>query len=337
MSAPVVVGAGRLTLDVLVRDGEPRELARAQAGGTCGNVLTNLACLGWDAYPLADVGHDEAGRRYRRDLERWGVRLDLVADCADQETPVIVHHLRDGEHSFSSRCPFCGYDLQYYEPVPLGRVEERLPRVPRADVFFFDRDSPGSLLLARHCRDQGALVVYEPNYAGPESQLDEALAVAHVLKFSRDKLGELAESGRLDGPELIIETLGGDGLRFLDRRVGEWEHLPAYRVPVVRDAGGSGDWCTAGFLCLNRVNRGEQYREALRYGMALGAWNCAFEGARGGLYHVDRQTMMRDVLRLAMGEVFDPMDSAGRSTLDEAGAFCPGCRQGSLANTSPAT
>jgi fructokinase len=323
MTAPIVVGAGRLTLDVLVRDGEPPALARAQGGGTCGNVLTNLACLGWDAYPVADVGDDDAGRRYRRDLERWGVKLDLVESHADQETPVIIHHLRGGKHSFSSDCPFCGYRLQYYEPVPLRRVEAWLPRLPRADVFFFDRDSPGSLLLARHLRERGALVVYEPNYAGPESQLGEALAVADVLKFSRDKLGGLAESRRLDGPSLVIETLGGDGLRFLDRRAGGWEHLPAFRVPAVRDAGGSGDWCTAGFL--HRVRQGDGYRDALRFGQALGAWNCAFEGARGGLYRVDRPTMMRDALRILHGEVFDPADGAGPSTLDEAGAFCPRC------------
>lgn len=325
MTAWVVVGAGRLTLDVLLRDGQPRQAAVCQAGGTCGNVLTNLACLGWDAYPLADVGDDAPGRRYRRDLGRWGVKLDLVSTYPDQETPVIIHHLHGGgEHDFSSRCPFCGYQLQYFEPVPLERVEQRLPSVPRAEVFFFDRDSPGSLRLARHCRERGALVVYEPNYAGPESQLDEALAVADVLKLARDKLGGLAESRRLDGPRWIIETLGGDGLRFLDTRAGTWEHQPAFRVPVVRDPGGSGDWCTAGFL--HRVRQGEGLREALLYGQALAAWNCAFEGARGGMYRVDRETWQRDVLRLAAGEVFDPMENAGPSTLDRAGAFCPGCR-----------
>ncbi|MFO0844415.1 MAG: carbohydrate kinase family protein [Gemmataceae bacterium] len=323
MTAPVVVGTGRLTLDVLVRDGEPRELARAQSGGTCGNVLTNLAYLGWAAYPLADVGDDDPGRRYRRDLDCWGVRLDLVQSYPEQATPVIIHHLRGG-HEFSSRCPFCGHTLQYYEPVPLERVEARLPRVPRADVYFFDRDSPGSLRLARHCRERGALVVYEPNYAGPDSQLDEALAVADVLKFSHDKLGGLAETRSLAGPRLVIETLGGEGLRFLDTRVGRWEHQPAFRVPVVRDAGGSGDWCTAGFL--HRHWQGDDFGEALRFGQALAAWNCAFEGARGGLYRVGRKTMMRHVLQLATGEVFDPMEGAGPSTLDEAGAFCPVCR-----------
>jgi fructokinase len=341
------VGTGRLTLDVIVRDGATPAETRSQAGGTCGNVLADLAYLGWRAYPLADLGDDDPGRRFVRDLARWGARADLLRHYPDQETPVIIHHIRRADggaaHSFSSRCPFCGRRLQYYEPVPLARVEERLPLVPRASAFFFDRDSEGALLLARRCRERGALVVYEPNYAGPESDLDGALAAADVLKFSRDKLGGLADRHPLAGPLLVVETLGPDGLRYLDRRrgAGGWQHQPAVPVAVVRDAGGSGDWCTAGFLHLAaRGGRADfqaigddDLRAALRFGQALAAWNCAFEGARGGVYRVGRDRFEADVRRIFAGEVLDPAAGAGPSTHDAAGAFCPGCG-GGLASPS---
>src|SRR4051794_1794550 len=253
-SDAVAVGTGRLTLDVIVRAGES-EPARSQAGGTCGNGLADLACLGWGVYPPTDPGDDDPGDRFCADLQRWGARLDLIPPHQGEQTPVIIHPVRDTPqgpvHSFSSRCPFCGYRLRYYEPVPTDGVRERLPRVPAAKAFFFDRDSEGSLLLARHCRDQGALVVYEPNYAGKEVQLSEALAVAHVLKFSRDRLPDMAARS-LEGPSVIVETMGGEGLRYLDRRHldGEWRTMPALPVAVVRDSGGSGDWTTAGFIHL---------------------------------------------------------------------------------------
>src|SRR5262245_21884600 len=259
-SAAVAVGTGRLTLDVIVRAGEAPDRARSQAGGTCGNVLTDLACLGWQSYPLTDLGDDDPGHRYCRDLARFGVHVDLVRHYPGQETPIIVHHLRDldagADHSFSSDCPFCGRRLQYYEPVPLDRVEERLPLVPAAQVYFFDRDSEGSLRLARHCRDRGALVVYEPNWAGKESALDDALAVAHVFKFSRERLAGLDARHTLAGPWFVIETLGAGGLRLRDQRTpgAGWQHLPAFPVAKLHDAGGSGDWCTAGFL--HRVGQG---------------------------------------------------------------------------------
>ena len=330
----VVVGTGRLTLDVIIRADQP---PRSQAGGTCGNVLADLAYLGWQAYPLTDLGDDDPGRRFATDLARFGVHLDLVRYLPNQHTPVIVHHIRQTEqgavHSFSSRCPFCRYRLRNYEPVPTDSVIERLPLLPPARAFFFDRDSDGALLLARHCADRGALIVHEPNYAGKETLIAQALQVAHVLKFSRERLPTLADQP-LDGPLLLIETQGSQGLRYLDRRHGrgEWEHLPALPVTVVRDAGGSGDWTTAGLVHLTarqglagfRDLSAEDLRQALRFGQALGAWNCAFEGARGGCYHVDRPRWQHDVQRILAGERFDP-GTEGEGTHDIAGRFCPAC------------
>ena len=329
-SGAVAVGMGRLTLDVIVREGMP---PRSQGGGTCGNVLTNLAYLGWRSLPLTNLGDDDSGARYAADLVRWGVGLDLVRFVPGEETPIIVHHVREGfagaTHSYSSHCPVCGYRLRYFEPVPLAEVEARLPLVPTPRVFFFDRDSPGSLRLAGYAKERGALVVYEPNYAGPETSFAEACAVADVLKFSQERLPDLSPA---PGPSLVIETLGVSGLRY--RRGTDWHHLPAFRVTTTRDAGGSGDWCTAGLI--HRVGQQgvesfresptEDIREALRFGQAMSAWNCAFVGARGGVYAVEKERFRRDVLRILAGEMFDPADGTPADPLDDAGEYCPSCR-----------
>jgi fructokinase len=338
MSSPateaVAVGAGRLTLDVIVRDGHP---PLAQAGGTCGNVLATLAYLGWQTYPLADLGEDDPGRRFLQDLLRWGVHSDLIRSLSGERTPVIIHHIRESEtgatHSFSSCCPFCRSRLRYYEPVPLEAVRERLPLVPPARAFFFDRDSEGAVLLARHCAERGALVVFEPNYAGKETNFPEALEVAHVLKYARDKLPGLEDRHSLALPLLVIETLGSEGLRYRDQRqgAGEWQHLPAFLVEVVRDAGGSGDWCTAGFIhrlaqegiAGFRSASTKDLREALQFGQALAAWNCAFEGARGPVYHTDRPTFARAVAEILAGGKPPLIETS--PSFDRAGEFCPRC------------
>jgi fructokinase len=104
-------------------------------------------------------------------------------------------------------------------------------------------------------------------------------------------------------------------------------------VDVVRDAGGSGDWTTAGLLHLLgraglaglRTATTEQVHAALRFGQALAAWNCAFEGARGGVYAVSRDTFERDVRALLAGAGGDPGADARPDAHAEAGAFCPGC------------
>jgi fructokinase len=332
----VVVGTGRLTLDVIVRAGAAPGAALSQAGGTCGNVLANLAFLGWQAYPLTDLGDDDPGERFTRDLQRWGVHLDLVRRLPGEQTPVIIHHIRYVEgkavHSFSSRCPFCRARLRYYEPVPVEAVRQRLALVPLPRVFFFDRDSEGALLLARHCAEQGALVIFEPNYAGKETLLPQALQAAHLLKYSREKLPDLEQRLDPSGRLLVVETLGADGLRYRDSRHGpaDWHHEPALPVAEVRDAGGSGDWCTAGLIHLLgrqglagfRAATADDLREAVRFGQALAAWNCAFEGARGGVYHGDRDAFVHAVRQLLAGG--DPRPE-GEPSFDRAGRFCTRC------------
>jgi hypothetical protein len=79
-------------------------------------------------------------------------------------------------------------------------------------------------------------------------------------------------------------------------------------VSSIKDTAGAGDWCTAGLLHhLGRSGtiglRGiktVELHSALRLGQALGAWSCGFEGARGGLYTVDRGTMWEDIANIML-------------------------------------
>jgi fructokinase len=339
-NAAAVLGTGRLTLDAIVTTGPEAPPPRSQAGGTCGNVLANLAYLGWSAYPLTHLGDDDPGDRFCRDLVRWGVSLDLIARIRGKTTPVIVHHIRytdEGQavHSFSSRCPFCGHRLAGYQPLPLRDVEAVLPRMPAVNAFFTDRDSEGSLLLARTVAERGGLVVFEPNYDGDHVLFPQMLAVCHVLKFARQRLPGLADRWALREPLLIVETLGAEGLRYCVRRRGggEWLHLPAVPVPVVRDAAGCGDWTTAGLIHRLGTNglaglqnaSEEDIRAALRFGQGLAAWNCAFEGARGGVYRVEPEQMRSSVRDLLAGRAHDPLQQATRSEQEPAGRFCSRC------------
>src|SRR5262249_14507986 len=147
------------------------------------------------------------------------------------------------------------------------------------------------------------------NYVA-EGMFERALAVAHVLKFARQRLPDLAQRP-LPGPMLVVETLGAEGLRYSDRRAGgsDWRHLGAFPVKGVRDAAGCGDWCTAGLIhgLASRGRAGleaapsKEVEEALTFGQALGAWNCHFEGARGGVYRQSRAEFEEGVRALLGG------------------------------------
>ena len=72
---PKVFGTGLIALDLVIGP-KPETPVRSWAGGTCGNVLSILAYLGWDAYPVARMNSDVASDRVRADMKRWGVHLD---------------------------------------------------------------------------------------------------------------------------------------------------------------------------------------------------------------------------------------------------------------------
>jgi fructokinase len=314
-----VAGMGRITLDVVISPGLP---PRAQAGGTCGNVLANLAFLGWRSVPIARLGDDGPGRIVRADLARCGVDLSLLRLAPEETTPVIAHHV---PNVFSCLCPFCGRRLPDFNPMPLADAEAALALAPPCGAFLFDWDSPGSLLVARHFRQAGALVVWEPNYAGPEVDLAAALSVAHVVKCSAAELPGFAESAPAEVP-LVVETHGEAGLRY--RHCGHWHELPAFSISPIRDAAGAGDWVTAAtihVLAQTGVSDEGPVREALRLGQAFAAYNCAFEGARGACYAVSRERLLSDVARMLSGSPVSPETDAAPA-LEGAGRFCP-CRE----------
>lgn len=315
--APVAAGTGLLALDVVVRKGA-EHLTRERAGGTCGNVLTVLSYFGWRSLPVARIGADGAGDLILREYARWGVKLDFVDRDPEIGTPVFIHKItRTGSggavHTFSSRCLKCGKHLPSYRPVLAERSQVVSMSLPAPAVFFFDRVSRGAIVLARECRRRGAVVVFEPSSIKDPQLFEEAVGVSHVLKYSGERLGD-AGLGSLDGPYITVETSGARGLRYRSRLPGaasrRWVSLSAFPAPIVRDAAGSGDWCSAGVLhILGRSGLAgllaadeDEIREAFRFGQALAAVNCAHEGALGAMYELHPDAFRAKVLQVMSGE-----------------------------------
>ena len=337
---PKAFGTGLIALDVLVGP-DPEIPVRCWAGGTCGNVLSILAYLGWDAYPIARMNGDVASERVLSDMGQWGVYLDWV-DCAPTaNTPIVVQNLkrrRDGlpEHRFSWFCPKCGEWLPSFRAITIDAVEKIKPDLVDASVFFLDRLSRANLTLAAEASANGAVVVFEPSSKSSDKMMGEAIALAHVIKYAEDRLtGIDGISADHSAVLLEVQTLGEQGLRYRHRLGGglsEWMYLEALHTPRFTDSCGSGDWCTAGLIAKTTANgqRGlwragvSGVRTALLYGQALAAWNCSFEGARGGMYTVTKPEFESQVMSLSRGEVDSMKDSPVRDKWMEFEA-CPSC------------
>lgn len=337
---PKIFGAGLIALDLVIGP-DPETPVRAWAGGSCGNVLSILAFLGWEAYPIARMNGDPASVRVRSDMAQWGVHLDWASCAPTTHTPIIVQEIRwgrDGQpkHRFSWACPHCGQWLPAFKAVTLDAVEAVKPALAEASVFFLDRVSRATLNLASEASARGAVVVFEPSGKAPGKLMDEAVALAHIVKYADERL-TCIDGVMASGSETLIEvrTLGEQGLQYRHRLVGgisDWLHLSAVRAPQLADTCGSGDWCTAGLIAKLAAGGQDDLRRtgarrieaALRYGQALAAWNCGFEGARGGMYAVERGTLDEQIAQLLDGRLGSITPTVSKASSAQL-VGCPAC------------
>ena len=68
------------------------------------------------------------------------------------------------------------------------------------DVFFIDRLSRGAVTLATEAAALGAVVVFEPSAKSSGRLDEEAIGIAHIVKY--------AEARRHEFPEVMIEKSG---------------------------------------------------------------------------------------------------------------------------------
>ena len=337
---PKIYGTGLIALDIVVGPTQDAPI-RTWAGGTCGNVLSILSYLGWDAYPITRMNSDTASTRVRADMAAWGVHLDHTRCEPATHTPIIVQqieHVPNGSprHRFSWSCPYCGKWLPSFRPITRSMAAGLRDTVKDPSVFFFDRVSRGALNLAQEASRAGALVVFEPSASTRADLMLDATRVAHVVKYADGRLDSALGAMGEDSATLVeIQTLGETGMRYrhrMRRTVSNWIYLKAARAPHVADTCGAGDWCTAGFV--DQIARGGQesfsragaldVRAALRFGQALAAWNCGFEGARGSMYAVTRRTLDRRVAGMRNGEPCSPAPARPPTRAAEL-VQCPAC------------
>ena len=330
-SQPKIVGTGLVALDLVI-SADPGQPIQSWAGGTCGNVLSILAYLGWDSYPIARLNHDAAAVRVAADLQRWGVHIDFLHSGPTTSTPIIIQENRVtsagvAKHKFAWTCPRCGSWLPSFRPITRAVLEEVGPAVDNTEVFFFDRLSRAALTLAQRAAELGALVVFEPSGRSDPKLFEEAIRIAHIVKYADQRLSDAGGTMSDDTATLLeIQTLGSRGLRFRHKIHGtasNWAELDAAPASEVIDTCGSGDWCTAGLLSRLaagglggfRDRNSDEISEALLYGQTLAAWTCGFEGARGGMY-----ADVEEVLNTANGIAHEGSLSSGSQLVE-----CPAC------------
>lgn len=302
-------GIGLIALDVIM-NGNPKTSPKYHVGGSCGNVLTILSFLDWKSYPIGRLAKNNATNVIIKDFRKWNVDTMLLSIEETGSTPIIIHRiLKDkngnSKHKFEFKDPSSGKWLPTYKAVISKKVNELGEKLPNSSVYYIDRVSRSSIELAKIHKNKGALIVFEPTSIKDIKQFKECLGLAHILKFSNDRISNYRTLFPNIQAPLEVETMGKDGLNFRFKQ-NEWMNIQAYLIDEVIDAAGAGDWCTAGMISKLGAQGVESFEKtslsdienALKYGQALGAINCFFDGARGIMYNTDLEIIKKAAVRL---------------------------------------
>lgn len=255
-----IIGSGIYNLDtIVVRDYPewPRlrpftdNVYLEEVGGTCGNVMSILAWLGWDAKPLACLDDSPEGLKITEDLKRFGCDCRYVTNTPDGGTTLLrCTHKKDlnGKHAMSVRAGSPGgsrfpkrHFLRARDEAPA--FLETLSEAPA--VFFFDDSAAGNRLIAKGLKERGSLIYFEPSKLSSNADL-EAVSISDIIKFSDENIPDMSFADAYND-KLFIQTMGANGVRFklLDQ---PWMTLNGIPATSVVDTEGAGDWFTAALI-----------------------------------------------------------------------------------------
>lgn len=319
-NSQICVGAGLVALDIVINESHNEQL-KIFAGGSCGNVLTILSFFNWETFPIARLKKNLAAQQLIIDLKRWNVKTKMISQTLDGSTPIIIQKIRkdksgNSKHNFQFKNPESGEWLPSYKPILGKSVKALITKMPKASVFYFDRVTRSSLDLAKHYKEQGSLIYFEPSSLKENSQFFECIELAHIVKFSNERLKDYTSIFEKQRVPLEIVTLGKDGIKYrYSQRLDaiEWITIPSYQISNVVDSAGSGDWFSAGLIAevgkkgLKTFEKcsDKDIRHALDFAQAFGALNCYFEGARGAMYNLNINEILEYVTRIQKNEILN--------------------------------
>ena len=301
------VGIGLVALDVIL-NGSPSTPAKLCAGGSCGNVISILSFLGWNSKPIARFSNNNAAKNLFEDLANFKVDTSLISLSDDGATPIIIHRiLKDKhgnpKHKFEFRIPETNIWLPSYKPVLASEVTNLISKQSSTNVFYFDRVSRSSIDLARFYKKNGALIFFEPSSFSDNNQFKECLQIADIIKYSNDRISNYSELFPVPQAELEIETLGKEGIKYRRKsnKNQNWKLIPPFEIDNVVDSAGAGDWCTAGIINELGNHKRDNFEKlensaiekALHVGQAFGGTNCKYDGARGLMYNMTLDSLLK--------------------------------------------
>lgn len=244
--------------------------------GMAAAAAATVARLGGGAGIWARIGDDDAGVRWRSDMQREGVDVSAVRIEPGRRTAIstIVVDGR-GERLI----------VPFYDPRMSGDPHWLpLSSLSAADAVLVDPRWPeGAAAALDAARGAGIPAILDGEVSDAAVMADLARRADHVL-FSQPGLALLEPSGdlqalaaRLPEAKVVAVTLGADGVRWVADGQVRWQ--PGFAVKVV-DTLSAGDVFHGAYALA--LAQGNPVAQCMRYANAAAAIKVARFGGRTG-------------------------------------------------------
>lgn len=256
-----VLGLGFSGLDIINANNDRRFLP----GGTCANVLSVLAFLGWRSVLVKAEYSDGWNSFVDRALQRIGVEVS-VFKSSKKPIPRVIQMNESTGHKFLTICPVCYKNLMTLELPSSAKSLMTDKAMDEFDLIYYDRVSAGIKDVVQQANKMNIWTFYEPNSFRSFSQTINNMAMANIVKFSLDRIPYSAAqrllselSGESARTRIILCTNAEKGIFYSIKRSNgnfdKMEVVDGLQYDTIIDTSGAGDWLSAGFI--NTLIRGK--------------------------------------------------------------------------------
>lgn len=231
-------------------------------GGSVFNTAVSLKILGADVDFNSYIGDDYWGRRILDYIRDNNLNFDNIIRLEDHKTSVAFAIPQDNGETF----------YEFYKSIKKVEMNFNLD-----DCFLFhlgssfcviDENDSNIEKIFKHCKENGVLISYDPNYRKKQSAIDNILRNlknADIVKASTTDLknifGDMSLESYIEvirsfGVKLVVVTLGGDGA-VASNKTGTYVTVSAGEKRRYQNTIGAGDNFSSGLLYYISKNIGK--------------------------------------------------------------------------------
>ncbi|MCQ2249703.1 MAG: PfkB family carbohydrate kinase [Bacteroidales bacterium] len=258
-----IYATGETVFDIMFRNGRPEG---GNPGGSVLNSAVSLGRLGLRPVFMSDFCNDMIGMEIRHFLEENGVEARQVISDTDMQTSVALAFLDE-----NSNAKYEFYKQRPQQPdLALFSADFRPDDILLFGSFYgiMPEIRAGISHLIRQARQNGAIVVYDPNFRRPHLKdlprvkgfIEENISLSHIIKGSDEDFGLIFGADTAAEAYGRVRAINPDAMMFYTKGKDGCEYF---------HNGESRSWSVPKIVPISTIGAGDNFNAGIVHGLIL--------------------------------------------------------------------